>query len=236
MTNTFFRRIAFENVTFGHRKDRPLWDNLSFEFPLGEWSWIRASFGAGVSSLLRMLAGILPPASGKYWLNDVDIYAAPFHALSKIRTKTGYGFDEGGLLSNLTLEGNLLLPLRYHGIMSKRESLERASFYLRELGLYDVKDLRPALTSVGMKRGCLLARALILEPELLILDDPTTGLHPETAQRLKNLLEWHRREKGLRHVFMASDDESFCGAFNPTVIELDQGRLSIPSTERRKSA
>lgn len=234
------RRLVWEDVSFGHVSGKKLWDRVDVEFPLGETLWVQAPLGAGASTFLRMLAGLLPPNQGRYWINDKSFYEEPFFALTALQQKIGYGFDEGGLLSNLTLEGNLLLPLRYHGLMSPKESLERVHHYLKEFGLEEGKDLRPALASSGMKRSCLLARALILEPELLLLDDPTRGLSPELVAKLKKLLHWHREQRSLRHLFIATDDEAFMRDLDPRVLELREKRIILHDRPRahagRKSA
>lgn len=220
MTGFYFQRLAFENVSFGHLPGKNLWDKVNFEFPLGRSVWVRAHLGAGASSLLRMLAGILPPTEGRYWVNGMSFYDERFYKLTQLRQRIGYAFDEGGLISNLTLEANLLLPLRYHGLMSPQESTEKVKFYLGEFGLEDSKDLRPALASSSTRRGCLLARAMILDPEILFLDDPTRGLPLHVVQRVKRLIDWHYSEKKLRSLFVSTEDEEFMKSFGAETVEL----------------
>lgn len=231
MSHSYFSRLAFEGVSFGHLPGKNLWEKVSLEFPLGHSVWVRAHLGAGASSLLRMLAGILPPTEGKYWVNELSLYDERFYKLTQLRQRIGYAFDEGGLLSNLTLESNLLLPLRYHGLMSPQEATEKVKFYLAEFALESGKDLRPAMASSSMRRSCLLARAMILDPEVLFLDDPTRGMPEHMVQRLKRLIDWHHAERKLKSLFVATEDETFMKSFRYHVIELKDRGLRVVETE-----
>jgi len=231
MNSPIIKKLEFEKVTCGYVPGRNLWEAVTIALPLGETVWIRAKLGGGASSLLRMLAGLLPPISGKIIFNETSFYEAPFDRLVSLKTKLGYGFEEGGLLSNLTLEGNLLLPLRYHGLLSPTESAERVAFYLSQFGMTESKDLRPALASSGMRRSCLLARALIMEPELLLLDDPTRGLSSEMIQRLVGLVEWQRREKNLKHVYFTSEDQDFADRWSQLILEIRDKTLCVSPNE-----
>jgi phospholipid/cholesterol/gamma-HCH transport system ATP-binding protein len=221
------QNLKFEGLHFGFEGHEPLLDQVDFEFPSGEIVWVKATSGAGRSSLLQMMAGLMSPQKGKYLINDMNISDMSFEEFLPYRLKIGYGFDFGGVIHNRSLIENVTLPLVYHKICSPSEALEKASHYFKELGAYKMKDQRPALVPGGVRKLVCLIRAIITEPELLLLDDPSVGLGQETILKYFDCIEALRKQGKAQHVFVSSFDEQLMSCLQHREIFLDSGKLYI---------
>jgi ABC-type transporter Mla maintaining outer membrane lipid asymmetry ATPase subunit MlaF len=201
-----------------------VFDGLSCDLPVDSVVWLRASSGGGKSHLMRLIAGLEEPDYGAYLINGEDVSILNFAQFSRWQRRIGFGFEFGGLLSNKTVEQNLMLPFFYHRHLSTAEAEARVSESLEHFGLMRFKDRRPAACSGGNRKSAVLARALVTWPELLLLDHPTAGLDEKGVQRLQSLIELHRRERGLRHIYIASEDEKFMAGLKDHV-RLDMAEL-----------
>ncbi len=217
--------LKFENLQFGFEGQDPLFEHVDFEFPTGEIVWVKAESGAGRSSLLQILAGLAVPQKGKYLINDQNVAEMSFEEFLPYRLAIGYGFDFGGLIHNRTLQENIILPLVYHKVCSEAEAKERAQFYLQKLGGFKLKDQRPSNVPGGMRKLVCMIRAIITEPQLLLLDDPSVGLGQDTSLKFFDCIHELRKQGKSQHVFISSFDEQLMSCLPHKEIFLDCGQI-----------
>lgn len=211
--------LRFEKLSLESSGGHPF-SNVDFDFPMGQLLWLQASSGSGKSSLLRLLGALDAPTSGAYLVNGVDVTRLSFEELAPYRLAIGYGFEAGGLISNRTIRQNLMLPFFYHRKITAEEAEARVSACCERFGLAPVADLRPAYVSGGLRKAALVARALIHEPQLLLLDEPTLGLDESLKQVLADTIRDERASGKLRHVFVVSKDEPFMRGLGASVLDL----------------
>lgn len=226
--------LKFDGVTFSHDGQKPILQNVDFEFPCQEVVRIESAEGAGKSTLLQILAGLQIPQSGEYLINGENVLEMSFEEFLPYRLRVGYTFDYGGLLSNRTLFDNLMLPLLYHKIVSPEEAKERVQNIFSVFGVTDKAHERPAHVPGRIRKLTTLMRTLVLKPDLLILDDPSVGLGQESIQTFVAHIQQLREEGFLRHVFFSSYDEKFMSLFDFYTVRLEAGQLYLKNTEMQK--
>jgi len=150
-------------------------DNIEFEIEKGECFGFLGPNGAGKTTVMRIIYCFIPPSSGEVKVFDMDVTEQP----GRIKARTGVMPQEDNLDPDLTVFENLIVYARYFGI-SKKDSVPHAEELLEFVGMTHKANVRIQDLSGGMKRKLVLARALINNPELLILDEPTTGLDPHS--------------------------------------------------------
>jgi ABC-2 type transport system ATP-binding protein len=162
--------------------DRVAVENVSFEVRGGEVFGLLGPNGAGKTTTLRMLGGLIPPTSG-----TVSVFGQPFTRANgaALRTRIGFLTETPGLWEHLTVADNLLVYARLFGVARPDIAAERV---LRLFELWDRRTDRVALLSKGMKQKLALARALVHEPEIVLLDEPTANLDPKTSRTVRDLL------------------------------------------------
>jgi ABC-type lipoprotein export system ATPase subunit len=209
---------------------------VDFEFPTEEIVWVKADSGAGRSTLLQLMAGLLNPQKGKYLINDVNVAEMSFEEFLPYRLAIGYGFDFGGLIHNRTLLENVTLPLVYHKICTAKEAKEKAEHYFLKLGVFKLKNQRPSLVPGGVRKLTCLIRALIMDPELLLLDDPSVGLGQETSLKFFDCIHELRKNGQAQHVFISSFDEQLMSCLAHREIYLDCGQIHLDLADGEKKA
>lgn len=219
--------LKFEDVQFGFEAQDPIFDQVTFDFPANEIVWVKASSGAGRSSLMQLMAGLLSPQKGKYLINDINVSEMSFEEFLPYRLAIGYGFDIGGQIHNRTLIENVTLPLVYHKICTAQEAREKAEHYFKHLGAWKYKDQRPSMVPGGMRKLSCLIRAIITEPQLLLLDDPSVGLGQETILKYFDCVEELRKKGKAQHVFISSFDEQLMNCLQHREIFLDNGQIYL---------
>jgi ABC-type transporter Mla maintaining outer membrane lipid asymmetry ATPase subunit MlaF len=181
-----------------------------------------------------LLAGLQRPSRGLYKINNTSVTDLTFDEFVPYRMSIGYGFDFGGLLANRTLTENLTLPLLYHRMFSEAEALERAHWYLHHLGGYKQRDQRPAFVPGGLRKLVCLIRAVITQPQLLLLDDPSVGLSEETFSKFIEVMKTLKDQGYLKHVFISSFDDKAITQLKPLEIFIDDKK--ILNSKRRDAA
>ena len=171
------------------RGDRTIFRGLSCSFPRGKVSVVAAASGGGKTTLLRMIACLLQPDRGALLADgDQDLTRLSRDGLTRYRRRVGMLFQFGALLDTLSLYDNVALPLREHSGLDEDAIRAEVRRVFDAVGLEDVDHLLPGELSGGMVKRAGLARALIEKPELLLADEPFSGLDPPTVRRIEELL------------------------------------------------
>lgn len=167
---------------------RRVLDGVSFEFERGRVYSIIGPSGCGKTTLLKSMLGLVGVSSGAIELLGTDVASARESAVDSVRQKIGVVFQSSALLSSISVFDNVALPLRLHTDRSATEIQQAVEHKLSLVGMLDARNQKPGALSGGMKKRCALARAIVLEPELLFLDEPTSGADPVTAAVLDDLV------------------------------------------------
>lgn len=156
---------------------------VNLEIPTGKTTAIIGRSGGGKSILLKHIVGLLKPDRGKILVDGMDITKLDSRKLNKIRRRFGMLFQGAALFDSLTIFENVAFPLRELTDLGEEEIRERVIVNLKQVGLYGMESKYPDEISGGMKKRVALARAMIMGPEIMLYDEPTTGLDPvmETA-------------------------------------------------------
>lgn len=231
-----FQSLKFDRLSFGFEGQDRLFEDVDFEFPMNEIVWVKASSGAGRSSLLQLMAGLVTPEKGRYLINDVNVAEMSFEEFLPYRLDIGYGFDFGGVIHNRTLLENVVLPLVYHKMCTPAEAQEKAEHYFNLLGAGKFQDKRPSLVPGGIRKLTCLIRAMITEPQVLLLDDPSVGLGQDTILKYFDCIEKLRAKGKAQHIFISSFDERLMNCLPHKEIFIDCGQIYIDVIDGDKKA
>lgn len=163
-------------------------DHIDFDIERGKVNVIIGASGAGKSVLIKHFMCLLRPDSGSVWVDGTDVFALAPKPLAEFRRKFGLVFQFSALFDSLTVEENCAFPLKEHTKKSKAEIKEIVRDRLNALGLDGTQRKYPGELSGGMRKRVGLARALVLEPEILMFDEPTTGLDPLATRNVDEMI------------------------------------------------
>lgn len=218
--------VAVENVykSFATRK---VLNGITLGVSRGETLAVLGRSGTGKSVLLRLIIGLETPDSGSVCIHGQDIAGLALDRMSDIRKKMGFLFQHAALYDSLTVAGNVAFPLEHHRRdMSRSERVDRVRQLLAEVGLESDLDKMPSDISGGMQKRVGLARALALDPEILLLDEPTAGLDPISSGEIDELILKLQRERQMASIVVTHDLHSAKTIANRLAL-LDQGNVVI---------
>ncbi len=184
---------------------RPVLRDVNLYLERGETVAVIGRSGCGKSVLLKHVVGLIRPDSGKVIVDGVDVFSLGERELSTFRRRFGVLFQGGALLDSLTVGENIALPLREHTNLSEDDVRERVSEKLSIVGLPGIEDMMPSELSGGMKKRVALARALIMEPEIILYDEPTTGLDPIMSAIITKLICDLKEEFSITSIVVTHD-------------------------------
>ncbi|MDQ6632137.1 MAG: ABC transporter ATP-binding protein [Verrucomicrobiota bacterium] len=163
-------------------------DGVTFKIEKGESVVIIGRSGSGKSILLKHLIGLLPPDSGAVWVKGQNISAMDERELIPVRHQFGMLFQSAALFDSMTVAENISFALRREGKLNEPEITQRVRDVLEMVELAETEDKKPAELSGGMRKRVGLARAIVYKPEILLYDEPTTGLDPIASDRIDQLI------------------------------------------------
>jgi phospholipid/cholesterol/gamma-HCH transport system ATP-binding protein len=215
--------IRFENITkvLG---GKTVLDNISFEVGEGETFVIVGLSGAGKSVTLKHMIRLMQPDSGKVLIDGESINHLGRRALQTVRTRFGVLFQSAALLQWMSVKDNVALPLREHTKMGEEEIGKLVAEKLHLLNLSDAADQFPADLSGGMQKRAGLARAIVMDPKIVLYDEPTSGLDPVTSRRIDHLIVDMRKELGITSVVVTHDLHSAL-AIGSRIMMLHGGKI-----------
>ena len=179
--------IRVENLSRSFDGNAVLRD-VSFEVAKGELAALIGRSGGGKSVLLKHMAGLQRPDSGKILMDGRDIHGANRAGLNALRERLGFLFQGGALFDSMTVFENVAFPLREKRLMKADIIRERVRIELERVGLSGTESKYPSQLSGGMIKRAALARALVQEPEVMLFDEPTTGLDPIMGRAILKLI------------------------------------------------
>jgi len=198
--------------------DSPVLTEVSFSVNAGEVFAILGTSGSGKTTLLRALLGLLPIGGGSLCVAGRELAGASTETRAGVFRDVGVAFQSGALFDSLTLAENVLVPIREHTDLPASTAELLALVTLATVGLADAADLRPAEISGGMRKRAGIARAMALDPKILVLDEPTSGLDPLTAADLDRLIATLNRSLGITVVMVTHDLASTFAVANRCIL------------------
>ena len=228
-------RVQFEDVhlSFGQRR---VFEGLDCSFARGRISVIMGGSGCGKSTLLRMIAGLVHPDSGRVVVAGEEIGALGERELFRVRERIGMLFQYGALLDSLTIFDNVALPLREHTTLSEADIADEVGRRLVAVGLPDTGALFPRQLSGGMRRRAALARAIVTDPEIVLCDEPFSGLDPLNVRRIEKLFATLNEQLGISLLVTSHHVPSSLRMANQIVFLVDGRAVCGSPQELRHSA
>ena len=196
--------IQFVDVVKSFGAQRVL-DGVNLTINTGNTTVIAGPSGQGKSVTLKLILGLLKPDSGEVLIDGQDISSLRSKELNKVRTKFGVMFQGSALFDSLSVFDNVALPLEERTRLNRVEIEKKVLSILIELGLTGHEDKFPAQLSGGMKKRVGLARALMLHPEIMLFDEPTTGLDPQKTMEIYQLFSKTQQQFGYTSIIVSHD-------------------------------
>ena len=206
-------------------------EDVEFRLRRGETFSILGGSGAGKSTVLRLILRLTLPDAGEVLVRGVDVTSAPLEQVLELRRRMGMVFQASALFDSLAVYDNVAFPLEEHTTMGEEAIRERVREVLSfvDLDPDEVGELLPAQLSGGMKKRVGIARAIAHEPELLLFDEPTTGLDPITTRTINELILKLRRELSVSAIVVTHDIRSAFTISDRSAL-LHEGRIVFMGT------
>ncbi|MBK9323172.1 MAG: ABC transporter ATP-binding protein [Bdellovibrionaceae bacterium] len=196
---------------------------VTFDVKKGECLGLIGGSGTGKSVILRSLIGLEKPDSGKIIIDGVDITKMNERELLEIRKKVAYAFQNGALFDSMTVFENLAYPLREHFHLSEKEIKDRVHDQLADFGLEGNEFVYPGNLSGGMQKRVGLVRAMMMNPQVILYDEPTAGLDPFNTKKIQDLI-LRLKSRGVTSILVTHDMPT-ANAVCDKMAMLSQGRI-----------
>jgi phospholipid/cholesterol/gamma-HCH transport system ATP-binding protein len=213
--------------------ERIIFQGLNLRLRRGETYGVVGASGSGKSVLLKLLNGLISPQEGLIWVEGINLAEASKEELRALRMKMAFVFQEAALISNMSILDNVALPLRYHTDLKESEVQGRIA---EVMGLFEAdrqfdRSL-PAQISLEMRKRVALARALVLKPSLMLLDEPTAGLEAEADRLIFKALRDYQEETRAS-LLIATSESSTAFAMAHRIGLLGKGRIMAEGTPEK---
>jgi phospholipid/cholesterol/gamma-HCH transport system ATP-binding protein len=220
--------VELHQVTCGYG-DRVILENVNLRVPRGKVVALMGTSGGGKTTVLRLIGRQLQPMSGQVLLDGVDMATLDERGLQAARRRMGMLFQLGALFTDLTVFENVAFPLREHTNLSESMIRDLVLMKLNAVGLRGARDLLPSQVSGGMARRVALARAIALDPDLIMYDEPFAGLDPISMGIAATLIKNLNHALGVTSIVVSHDvDETFLIADH--VVFIANGRIAAQGT------
>src|SRR5687768_5063504 len=205
---------------------QPVLRGVTLEIPKGKLTTIIGRSGGGKSVLLKHMIGLLQPDRGQVWVGDIELSRLRGHALNDVRKRFSMLFQGAALFDSLTVFENVAFPLREKFRWPEDQVRSRVEERLEQVGLSGMGHKYPAELSGGMKKRTGLARALVVEPEIVLFDEPTTGLDPLMAKSIHDLIVTMQRRFKFTAVMVSHEIPEIFG-ISDWVAMLRKGKIAL---------
>jgi len=220
--------VELRDLTFGYG-ERPVLDGVSMVIPRGKVTALMGASGGGKTTVLRLIGGQLRAQRGAVTFDGKDVGSLDAQGLYEARRRMGMLFQFGALFTDLSVFDNVAFPLREHTDMPESLVRDIVLMKLNAVGLRGARDLMPSEVSGGMARRVALARAIALDPELVMYDEPFAGLDPISLGTAARLIRELNDAMGLTSIVVSHDlDETF--AIADRVVVLANGKIAAQGT------
>ncbi|MEY3525037.1 MAG: hypothetical protein RIR92_1102 [Pseudomonadota bacterium] len=220
--------IQLEDVHFGYG-ERPVLEGVSLQIPKGKVTALMGASGGGKTTVLRLIGGQYRANAGRVLFDETDIGASDREALYQARRRMGMLFQFGALFTDMSVFDNVAFPLREHTALPQAMVRDIVLMKLQAVGLRGARDLMPSQISGGMARRVALARAMVLDPELMMYDEPFAGLDPISLGTAARLIRQLNDTLGLTSIVVSHDLEETFHIADQVVI-LANGRIAAQGT------
>jgi phospholipid/cholesterol/gamma-HCH transport system ATP-binding protein len=239
MMNSLKNALSVSDLSLAYGSFQVL-ENVAFDVRQGSCTIIMGGSGCGKSTLLKSLIGLLKPSRGKITLEGKDLWHVRNSQRQNLLRRCGVLFQGGALWSSLNIIENLSLPLQTHTKLDEKEIRELALYKLSLVGLSGFEQFYPSEISGGMRKRAGIARAMILDPSVVFLDEPSAGLDPVNSKRLDDLINELKQSLGvtfvvvtheLASIFEIGDHSVFLDAKSKSVIAQGSPKFLLQNCE-----
>lgn len=223
--------IEVKNLTF-KRGERTIYDNLNLQFAKGKITAIMGPSGIGKTTLLKLIGGQLQPEKGEIWFEGQDICQLSRSDLYQVRQKMGMLFQSGALFTDISTFDNVAFPIREHTRLPEQLIRKIVLMKLEAVGLRGAADLMPSELSGGMARRAALARAIALDPELIMFDEPFAGQDPISMGVILSLIKRLNEALQLTSIVVSHDVQEVLSIADYAYIIADKRVIAEGTSEQ----
>ena len=223
--------VHVRDLAIGYDPALPLLDNIEFDVKSGEIFAIMGPSGCGKTTLFRHLIGLKKPQKGTLEVLGYDLGAATRTDLYDLRRKIGVAFQQGALINSISLIDNVALPLIQHTKLDKMTIQIMSRMKLEMMGLLEAESKMPSQLSGGMLKRAGLARAVVMDPQILFFDEPSAGLDPAASAELDDLLLQLRDLLNITIIFVTHDLDSALKIADRVMVLADGGIAALGTVE-----
>ena len=223
MTDSVTPLVEIRNLKYA-RGDRMIFDGIDMDIQRGKVTAIMGPSGTGKTTLLRLIGGQIKPLTGTIKVDGIEVTKLSRSALFQLRKRMGMLFQNGALLTDMNVYDNIAFPIREHTQLSEKMIRTLVTMKLQVVGLRGARDLMPNELSGGMARRVAMARAIALDPMMMMYDEPFTGQDPISMGVLVRLIRELNDTLGLTSIVVSHDIEE-AASISDTIYLLSGGKV-----------